>query len=55
MVNLEEIKGEHKKLYITPQLVIEYLDVDDIITTSQQEAVIDEKTESADNDGFEDD
>ena len=43
-----------KKAYVTPQMEIEYFDVEDIITTSTQEVVIDEKTEYADNDGFED-
>ena len=38
MVNLEEIRGEHKKLYKTPVMEVEYLTWADIITSSQQEA-----------------
>ena len=38
MVNLEEINGEHKKLYKTPVMEVEYLTWADIITSSQQEA-----------------
>ena len=42
-----------KKTYYTPSMEIEYFDVADIITTSKQEVVIDEKVESGDDDGFE--
>jgi len=34
MVNLEEIRGEHKKLYKTPDMEIVYLTWADIVTTS---------------------
>lgn len=35
MVNLEEIRGEHKKLYTTPNMEIVYLTWADIVTTSE--------------------
>jgi len=37
MVNLEEIRGEHKKLYKTPVMEVEYLTWADIVTSSQQQ------------------
>lgn len=38
MVNLEEIRGEHKKLYTTPNMEIVYLTWADIVTSSQYSA-----------------
>ena len=38
MVNLEEIRGEHKKLYKTPDMEIVYLTWADIVTSSPYSA-----------------
>ena len=43
MVNLEEIRGEHKKLYKTPDMEIVYLTWADIVTSSQQPIQQDEE------------
>ena len=48
MVNLEEIRGEHKKLYKTPDMEIVYLTWADIVTSSQVEIVNQERTEVID-------
>ena len=58
MVNLEEIRGEHKKLYKTPDMEIVYLTWADIVTSSSGEPgeIVDpNRPPSSDDDNYDPD